>query len=305
MPISLMLREDLDWLLPIDRESPADTGPDATRTAVVPSNVQRMLETLSARGALFFGELARLAELLPGHLESALRELAALGLVTCDAFAAVRRIANVDGRRHKARRRDDSRQNGSPKAARSAAGPIGRWSLFPGHVDIPARDVWLDRWCRQLLARYGIVFRDVLSRETAAPPWSELVRVLRRLELRGEVNGGRFVSGVGGEQYALPRAVESLRQIRDQQPSGEWLVISAADPLNLVGILSPGPRLPATHKNAFVLHSGCVVATLVGGAVEYQAEFDAATQWQMRVAMLRGRKVTAPVTLDARGGSHD
>jgi ATP-dependent Lhr-like helicase len=146
-----------------------------------------------------------------------------------------------------------------------------------------------------LLTRYGIVFRDVLARETAAPPWFELVRVLRRLELRGEVNGGRFVSGVGGEQYAVPRAVESLRQVRDQAPSDNWHVISAADPLNLAGILSPGSRLPATHKNSFILQNGRVVATLTGGAVEYQAEFDPATQWQMRVALQRGRKAKADV----------
>jgi len=218
----------------------------------------------------------------------------------------VRLFANVDGRRHKTRRRDNSRQgdsqpSGSAKASRSATGPVGRWSLFPGHVDVPARDVWLDRWCRQLLTRYGIVFRDLLARETAAPAWSELVRVLRRLELRGEINGGRFVSGVGGEQYALPRAVESLRQIRDQQPSGAWLVISAADPLNLAGILSPGPRLPATHKNALILQDGRVVATLIGGVVEFQSEFDPATQWQMRVAMVRGRKAAIDVTLHTTG----
>ncbi len=148
----------------------------------------------------------------------------------------------------------------------------------------------LDRWCRLLLARYGVLFRDLLSRETAAPPWSELVRVLRRMELRGEINGGRFVLGVGGEQYSLPSAVESLRQVRDRRPDSEWFVISAADPLNLVGILSPGARLPATHKNALVLQNGRVVATLVGGAVDYQAAFDAAIEWEMRTALVRGRR---------------
>jgi ATP-dependent Lhr-like helicase len=230
-----------------------------------------------------------LAELLPAQLEPALRELAALGLVTCDAFAAVRRIANLEGRGGKTRRRSDSR----PRIAhgpRSAAGPVGRWSLFPGHVEPVPADQRLDRWFRQLLARYGVLFRDLLTRETAAPAWGDLARVLRRWELRGEVSGGRFVSGVGGEQYALPRAVERLRQARDQTPSGEWLPISAADPLNLVGILSPGARLPATHKNAFILRDGQVVATIAGRAVDYLVELDAATRWQMRAALVRARK---------------
>ena len=274
VPITLGLREDLPWLLPADRELP----PDATRSAA-----RRALETLASKGALFFNELALLAGLLPAHLEEALRELAALGLVTSDTFAAVRKIANVDRQRQHRRGRGDRRLYGASAA-------VGRWSLFPGHVEAPARDVYLERWCRQLLARYGVQFRELLTRETAAPAWSELVPVLRRLELRGELRGGRFVSGVGGEQYALPAAVEALRAMRDAPPSGEWQVISAADPLNLIGILTPGARLPATHKNGLILQDGRVLATLVSGTVEYHEPLDAAQQWEMRGAMVRGRK---------------
>ncbi|HWC88343.1 MAG TPA: DEAD/DEAH box helicase, partial [Pirellulales bacterium] len=277
VPISLALREDLPWLLPAGRESAAG----AARAAA-----GQVLEALTSRGALFFNELARIAGLLPAQLEEALRELAALGLITSDAFAAVRKIA--EGTRGS--RSGPRRSRGS---LHGAAAPVGRWSLFPGHVDAPARAVTIDRWCRQLLARYGVVFRELLARESAAPAWSELVPALRKMELRGEARGGRFVGDVGGEQYALPQAVESVRHTRDEPAESEWRVISAADPLNLLGVLTEGSRIPATHKNALILQNGRVVATLNGGAVEYQAEFDVGTQWEMRGALLRGRRARA------------
>ncbi len=273
MPISLTLREDLHWLLPSDREAPA---------LAVRSAAKRVLQALTTRGALFFNEICRLAELLPAHAEEALRELAALGLVTSDAFAAVRKI--VDGnRKHASGRRVKKKLHGPST-------PIGRWSLFPGHVDAPKREEQIDRWCRQLLNRYGVLFRELLTRETAAPSWSELVPTLRRLELRGEVSGGRFVSGVGGEQYALPAAVEKLRQTRESQADGRWQVISAADPLNLAGILTPGARIPATHKNSIALQDGRVVATLIAGEVTFSELLDAASEWEMRGALVRGRR---------------
>lgn len=280
VPISLALREDLPWLLPADREPPVEA---------LRASARKTLETLTSRGALFFNELVRLSGLLPGHLEEALRELATLGLLTSDAFAAVRRI--VDSGRAKPGSRRGSRKN-----LHASTAPIGRWSLFPGHVEVPAREACLDRWCRQLLARYGILFRELLTRESASPAWSELVPVLRRLELRGEVRGGRFVAGVGGEQYALNSAVESLRKVRDEKPDGAWHAISAADPLNLVGILTRGARIPATHKNALVLRDGRVVASLVAGTVEYHEPLDVSTQWEMRGAMLRGRKSRKTLT---------
>jgi ATP-dependent helicase Lhr and Lhr-like helicase len=289
MPITLALREDLPWLLPPDREPPLH----AAR-----AGAQQVLETLTARGALFFNELTRLADLLPAHLEEALRELAALGLVTSDAFAAVRKIVDGNRRGRDGRRR---RRNGRAERLHGSALPVGRWSLFPGQVDVPSRETYLDRWCRQLLARYGVVFHELLSRESAAPAWSELTPTFRKLEMRGEVRGGRFVGGVGGEQYALPSAVDILRQTRDQPSQGDWLVISAADPLNLAGIITGGPRIPATNVNALALRAGQVLATLVAGEVEYLEPLDDATQWELRGALLRGGKrshPTAPAALD-------
>ncbi len=268
-PISLVLREDLSRLLPTDRQPSAEAAG---------ANAQQVLQALAARGALFFNELVRCADLLPTYLEDALRELAAQGLITSDAFAAVRKI--VDGARAKHRRSRPQSLSARPPSAAS-----GRWSLFPGYVEETTPAEGVAAWCRQLLARYGVVFRELLSRETAAPPWSELVRVFRKMEMRGELRGGRFVGGVGGEQYAQSVAVEMLRQTRDQPEDGQWLVIAAADPLNLAGILVPGRRIPATHKNALALQDGQIVATLVAGEVEYLAQFDAATQWEIRGAL--------------------
>jgi ATP-dependent Lhr-like helicase len=151
------------------------------------------------------------------------------------------------------------------------------------------------------LSRYGLVFRDLLARESAAPAWWELVPVFRRLEMQGQVRGGRFVTGVGGEQYATESAVERLRETRDMEHSGEWLVISAADPLNLIGILTPGARLPATHKNAFLLRDGRVIATKEASQVEFHADIDLFSQSEMRRALLTGRKLTV-VSLDGRKG---
>ena len=127
-----------------------------------------------------------------------------------------------------------------------------------------------------------------MRRESAAPSWFELVRTLRRLELRGEVRGGRFISGVGGEQYALEDAVSQLRDLRDEPPKDDWVVISAADPLNLSGIVVAGPRIPAIHKNSLVLHRGRCVASKVAGRIEFHAEVEPALQLEMRRALQLG-----------------
>src|SRR5262249_1148472 len=154
----------------------------------------------------------------------------------------------------------------------TVAPPSGRWSLFPGiAASPPSPAARLERWCHLLLRRYGVVFRDVLTRESASPAWHELVPVLRRMELRGEIRGGRFITGVAGEQFGTEGVVGQLRQLRDEGPQespDEWLVISAADPLNLCGILVPGPRVPATHKNALILRGGTFVAVKRAAEIE-------------------------------------
>jgi ATP-dependent Lhr-like helicase len=226
--------------------------------------------------------------LLPGHLEEALRELAALGLITSDAFAAVRKIVEGAAKRGAPRRR--------ARSLHSVAAPIGRWSLFPGPVGAASREQYLDAWCRQLLRRYGVVFRDLMVRETSAPAWQDLVGTFRRMELRGDVRGGRFVSSVSGEQYAENEAVEQLRAAppTDATSDDSWLVLSAADPLNLFGVLTPGPRIAATHRNAIVVQEGRLIASRQAGNVEFYETLDQATQWEMRRAMTLGRRLPAP-----------
>ncbi|HUE71631.1 MAG TPA: DEAD/DEAH box helicase [Pirellulaceae bacterium] len=275
MPIALALRDDLPWLLPAERQSLESFASSAAR---------EVLHVLDLRGALFYREIASLTGLLPTQLEDALRELAALGLVSSDTFAAVRHIT--------AGQKKTLRRHGV-RSMHSVASPVGRWSRFPGAIDLPQREAAVERWCRQLLARYGVVFRDLLTREPAAPPWYELVRVLRRLELRGEVRGGRFIAQVAGEQFALESVVSQLRELRDQPPDQNWAIVSAADPVNLCGILTAGNRIPATHKNYIVLQSGRCVAAKITGRIEFFVGVAPEVEAAMRRALQYGRRITS------------
>jgi ATP-dependent Lhr-like helicase len=277
MPLALAFREDLPWLLPDDRP---------VVDALAGGNAQEALNALTRRGALFFQELKALTGLLPTQLEEALRELAALGLVTSDTFAAVR-VISAGAAKAKSRMRTWQRRLQRP------ASPVGRWSKFPGAYEPPERDEYLQKWCRQLLARYGVVFRDILTRENAAPPWFELVRMLRKMELRGEVRGGRFIARVGGEQFALESVVTPLRELREAADDGEWVVITAADPLNLSGILTDGPRIAAIQKSALILQRGRCVAAKVAGRIEFFVEVEPTVQVAMRRALQTGQRAVA------------
>jgi ATP-dependent Lhr-like helicase len=207
-----------------------------------------VLRFLRQRGASFFADIVRGTGKLKSEVEAALWELVAAGLLTADGFDNLRAL--IDPKRRSGQ--------GAGRASRPRHSS-GRWSLlFSGDAHDQVRA--LEATCWMLLRRYGIVFREVLSRETNLPKWRELLITLRRLEDRGEIRGGRFVSGFLGEQFALPIGVESIRAMRNQQPTGEQINISAADPLNLVGIIVPGERVTA--------NSGRVVAYRDGVAVE-------------------------------------
>jgi ATP-dependent Lhr-like helicase len=277
MPITLALREDLPWLLPDER---ADVSAFAGGAAA------EVLNALRARGALFFQDLKGLTSQLPSQLEEALRELAALGLVSSDTFAAVRAISGGAAAKSQQRLRRFAKM----KVHRPAS-PVGRWSLFPGNLGSSDRQAQIERWCKLLLARYGVVFRDLLAREMAAPPWWELVRHLRRMELRGEVRGGRFIARVGGEQFALESAVSRLRDLRERPDTGEWVLVSAGDPVNLSGVITDGPRIPAMHKNALVIARGRCVAAKVAGRIDFLTEVDPAEQALIRKSLQVGRKI--------------
>lgn len=249
-PLSLFLREDADWLLELSRVTDAADG----SRAVLSHPAREVLAELERRGASFFAEIARGTGRLASEVEDALWELLTAGLVSADGFENLRSLLDAKRRRGEGR--------GKLARPRHAA---GRWALLRGvpRAGDSEEAVSVDpveRFARQLLARWGVVFRDILVRESLAPAWRDLLVVLRRLEARGEVRGGRFVGGFLGEQFALPEAVELLRSVRRVGKDGEEVQIAAADPLNLIGIVLPGPRLSAQSGETLVLRDGIPLA---------------------------------------------
>jgi ATP-dependent Lhr-like helicase len=237
-PIAFFVREDADWMI----SQHAGSNPDSPR-GLSPA-ARDALNYLRQRGASFFADLVRGTRRLKAEMETALWELVTAGMITADGFDNIRALIDPkrragQGRGHSARPRHSS----------------GRWSLL--YSDEAAdRTRVAEATCWMLLRRYGVVFREVIARETIVPRWRELLIALRRLEDRGEIRGGRFVSGFMGEQFALPMAVESLRAMRSSEPSGQTVTISAADPLNLVGILLPGPRIAASSGKVVTFRDG-------------------------------------------------
>ena len=225
-PITFFVREECDWMQPrLEDEQGFER--------VLSEGARAVLEYLRRRGASFFADIVRGTGKLKAEIETALWELVAAGMVTADGFDNLRSLINPKRRLGP----------GSGKAPRPRHTP-GRWSLL-----YPAegcdRSKVAEATCWMLLRRYGVVFREMLARESNMPKWRELLIAFRRLEDRGEVRGGRFVSGFLGEQFALPEAVESLRAMRNLAVAGDTVTISAADPLNLVGIIVPGERVAA------------------------------------------------------------
>ena len=166
------------------------------------------------------------------------------------------------------------------------AGRHGRWSLCSGGLQ-PAEIVEIHAWA--LLRRYGVVFRRMLTRETVSP-WRDLTRVYRRLEARGEIRGGRFVTGMSGEQFALPEAVDRLREVRREGPDGRLVVINACDPLNLAGILDAGERIRAIATNRIAYRDGVPVSVMEGDYLRPLAEIDSTIAMEAATA-LAGRRV--------------
>ena len=250
-PIAFFVREDADWM------RPHHPGAEDSETSYLSPAAQAILQLLKHRGALFFPDMVRATGKLKAEVETGLWELVAAGLVTADGFENLRALVtpkHVSGATFgKARR---------PRHA------TGRWSLL--HTDAADRERAAESCCWMLLRRYGVVFRDLLARETNLPRWRELQIAFRRLEDRGEIRGGRFVDGFVGEQFALPVAVESLRAHRKLPLTGERVVIAAADPLNLVGIIVPGERIPAISGRNVTFRDGVWVtegeALLASGA---------------------------------------
>jgi ATP-dependent helicase Lhr and Lhr-like helicase len=244
-PITLVVRDDLPWLLTAARgdRQPPQPGPGRTRD---------VLDALAERGALFQPDIAALTGRLPGEVEEALWDGVARGLVTADGFRAIRSLL---GRRAATAARGRRLR----RAGRGlATGSAGRWSLLPGAMAAEDPDELAEAVAEQLAARWGVVFRDLMTRENIAVSWRDLLWAMRRMEARGTLRGGRFVNGFSGEQFALPEAVDALRSVRKIKPSGERITVSAADPLNLAGIVLPGPRVPALPTNSVTYIDGTV-----------------------------------------------
>jgi ATP-dependent Lhr-like helicase len=200
-------------------------------------------ELLQARGALFFDEIVNGVRRLRSDVERGLRELVAWGLVTADGFQGLRQLSGKAA--HSGRRRS-SEPAYSAGVFFTGSGPAGRWALVPAvTLQEDAYEELAESTARVLLQRYGVVMRDLYARESFSLPWRDVLRALRRLEARGTVRGGRFVTGPAGEQYALPEAVDTLRRVRREERTGERVWVSAIDPLNLAGVLLPGGRIPA------------------------------------------------------------
>ena len=240
-PITFFVREDADWM------TPHHPAVDQAESRGLSPGARQVLDFLKQRGASFFADIVRGTGNLKAEVETALWELVAGGLVTADGFDNLRSL--IDPKRRAGQ--------GSGRAARPRHS-AGRWALL--YTD-PAtdRNRAIEATCWMLLKRYGIVLRDLLARETNLPKWRELQMGFRRLEDRGEIRGGRFVDGFIGEQFALPVAVESLRATRKMPLTGETVTISAADPLNLVGILVPGERVPAISGRTVTFGDGVAV----------------------------------------------
>jgi len=242
---------------------------------------ERVYEALKQWGASFFEELLGETGLLKSQLEEALAELSAFGLVTSDSFQGLRTLITSRQTEHRLSQRYSFYD---PFAA------AGRWSLIRGHaVAETERHRHCEHIAQVLLRRYGVVFRKVLEQENNLPGWRELLYVFRRMEARGELRGGRFVQGFAGEQYALPEAVSVLRELRKQAKRGDLIAISAADPLNLTGIITPGLRVPTQASRRILYRDGVPMAIGAQGKINFLEDIEPQDQWQLKTALLRRR----------------
>ena len=273
------------------------------------STTMAVYEYLSARGASFFSDIVEGTKLLRSQVEESLGELVAYGLVVSDSFTGLRALLTPSSRKTQAAAR---RKHHRPVYDMSSA---GRWSIIqratrhslvegvesagPERQSLSAREGGTaanaessEHVARVLLRRYGVVFKRLLEREGIAIPWRLLLRIYHRLEARGEIRGGRFVAGISGEQFAVPEAVGMVRSIRRAPALETMISVSAADPLNLVGVITPGPRITAHAANRILYRDGAPVAVLESNETKFLVELNRASEWKAKAALLR--KVTPP-----------
>jgi ATP-dependent helicase Lhr and Lhr-like helicase len=249
-PIALVPRVAVRRWLGVSESAPSETP--------LTHDAERLLSVFERSGASFFDDLVAGSGLVRAQAENALGELVSRGLVGSDGFSGLRALLVPSSRRREA---SPWRRHGRGPAIRLEA--AGRWTRF-GHGEEKPSEEDTEAIARVLLRRWGVVFRRVIDREGALPPFRDLLRAYRRLEGRGEIRGGRFVAGFTGEQYALPEAVGALRAVRRKERSGTLVAVSAADPLNVVGVLTPGRRIPALAGNRVLYRDGLPVAVREG-----------------------------------------
>ena len=288
-PITLIARENLDLWQKLQPSGAAE-GPRLSSVA------GKTLDLLLRQGASFFIDLVQQTGLLRTQVETALAELAACGLVTSDSYAGLRALITPESKRpayaHGKRRRTRTSIMNNIDAA-------GRWSaiLAPaGNPDHPAPGAWpgtdentLTAIVDTLLKRYGVLFRKVLERESDLPPWRELLYTCRRMEARGEIRGGYFIEGCSGEQFARAEAIALLRKQKNKPQGLPPVVISATDPLNLIGSVLPGERIPAVHTNRILFNNGLPVAKQLNGVTTLLTDVAPAARWEIDNLLTRRR----------------
>jgi ATP-dependent Lhr-like helicase len=263
----------------------ASLSPNPEGVAQSPA-AQAVASYIRQHGASFFDELVIGTSLLRTKVEDALSELVALGHVASDSFAGLRALLVPANERKPIALRSPYRRR---RGANAGIEDAGRWALAHRvRSESVNRDQAIEHVARTLLTRYGVVFWRLLEREAPwLPPWRDLLRVYRRLEARGEIRGGRFVASFSGEQFALPEAVGKLREVRREKESSELVSLSGADPLNLVGIVTPGPKLAALTGNRVLYRDGIPLAIFAGQEVQFLQTLEAKEQWDARKALLR------------------
>jgi len=259
---------------------------EQTPASELSPKTHKVFEALSQHGALFFDELIHEAHLLRTELEIALQELVGAGLVNADSFAGLRALITPASKRQQ---RSSRRGRGAFVGGMDDA---GRWALLRRGPVVENRQTpspeTLEHVAMTLLRRYGVVFWRLLEREADwLPSWRELLRTFHRLEARGEIRGGRFVSGLAGEQFALPEAIPLLREVRRRPPDGSLIAVCGVDPLNLVGTLLPGTKVPALASNRLVYRDGLPVAAEVAGKPQFWGEPDQVSMEQLRSKLIR------------------
>jgi len=273
-PITLMQRTNVALFR-------SENGAANGRHIELSANAKALFSFLQKNGASFFHDIVKGAKMLESQVEDAISELVAKGFLTADSYTGLRALL-VPAKYHNERHR---------KKMVFSMEHAGRWSLIQHepetNEDAGEKRKRMEHIARILLRRYGVVFRRLADRESLVPAWWELVRVLRLMEARGEVRGGRFVQGVYGEQYALPEAVNLLRRVRREEKKGALISISAADPLNLTGILTAEKRVPAIYTNRILYQDGIVAGVKEGKEIRLNSETGRQDEWRFKNALIQ------------------